>query len=61
MFFCLLSGGHLNITEAFGTLEDHLKKVQADPADSVTPPLQPWYDGLLPAAGRHHRFLHSPF
>lgn len=44
----LIPGGHLNITEAFTSLEDHLRLLQPDPADSVTPPLEPWLDGLLP-------------
>lgn len=47
----LVPGGQLNITESFLKLEDHLKQLQPDPADSATPPQQPWLDGLLPAEG----------
>ena len=48
-YICCLSGGHLNITEAFTSLEDHMKALQPDPADCTTPPLQPWLDGLVPS------------
>ena len=43
----IVAGGHLNITEAFGSLEEHLQRLQPDPADAATPPAQPWLDGLL--------------
>ena len=52
--FCIYTaGGHLSITEAFQTLEEHMGKLQPDPADCGTPPLDPWYDGLItPASGK---------
>ncbi len=42
-------GGHLNITEAFSSLEEHLKLLQPSGEDNKTPPTVPWLDGLLDA------------
>lgn len=43
----MLTGGHLNVREAFSSLEDHMKLIQPDPSACATPPLQPWFDGLI--------------
>eukprot|EP01032_Pedospumella_encystans_P013840 gene13840-15916_t len=45
----IIDGGHLNITEAFSSLEEHLKLLQPSGEDNKTPPTVPWLDGLLDA------------
>ncbi|KAJ1437460.1 hypothetical protein B484DRAFT_477390 [Ochromonadaceae sp. CCMP2298] len=42
----ILDGAHLQICDAFDSLQEHLARIQPDPA-LATPPLQPWLDGLL--------------
>jgi len=42
--FDLAIGGHLQILEAFQSLEEHMAKVQPDPSLCVTPPMEPWFD-----------------
>lgn len=37
-------GGHLQVNEAFQSLEEHLKDIQPDREACVTPPLEPWLD-----------------
>ena len=49
LLFFIHSGGHLNITEAFSSLEEHLKLLQPSGEDNITPPTVPWLDGLLDA------------
>ena len=44
----------MNISEAFTTLEDHVKLLQPDPATCVTPPIQPWFDGLIPSSNNNN-------
>lgn len=39
----IIDGGHLQVNEAFESLEDHLKTIQADRTAAKTPPLEPWF------------------
>jgi hypothetical protein len=44
------AGGHLNITEVFDSLDEHVQRLQPDPSQCATPPLEPWLDGLVPSS-----------
>lgn len=39
----VLDGGHVQIREAFGTIEDELAKLRPDPTICATPPSEPWF------------------
>eukprot|EP00981_Chlorochromonas_danica_P015101 scaffold10498_cov179-Ochromonas_danica.AAC.3 len=39
----LMDGGHVQIHEAFGSIEDELAKLRPDPSICKTPPSEPWF------------------
>mmetsp|Transcript_22278 Transcript_22278/g.37268 ORF Transcript_22278/g.37268 Transcript_22278/m.37268 type:complete len:244 (-) Transcript_22278:28-759(-) len=47
----ILDGANLQISEAFNSLDQHIAKLTPDPDSCATPPLQPWFDGLLDSGG----------